>query len=424
MDGTLVATTQNAELQALGTGGQLAVQAWDQIVGHLRRSRGAAHAALLAEPNPDAARGVTDWYAEGNGDGPPLESLPPAEREAARAEFTRLFNDVRAESDALRRSTRENERFLGDLLAQALVIPAPDCLRVVGGQPVLVAWAHAPVGAPPAPELLIGLLAGRTAPPPDAAPMRIVGPPAPVRRRSWAPLAAAGAALSLLLLVPLLLWADPFRWFEASPPQCVVRPEGVSLLNDLRAEEAREGALRAEIARLNLSLGDRRTACAPLPPAAERRRAAPVAPPAPPPAAPRPQSADAERAREQGARGGRIQVILAWDDENDLDLSIACPDREVIFFRNRRACGGELDLDQNALGARSRQPVESVVFAQEPAPGTYRIVVANFQHNPPAPRSSAFRVTVRQEGRPDRVFTGSAAPGPGAPVGAFDVPAR
>jgi hypothetical protein len=131
MDGTLVATTQNAELQALGTGGQLAVQAWDQIVGHLRRSRGAAHAALLAEPNPDAARGVTDWYAEGNGDGPPLESLPPAEREAARAEFTRLFNDVRAESDALRRSTRENERFLGDLLAQALVIPAPDCLRVV-----------------------------------------------------------------------------------------------------------------------------------------------------------------------------------------------------------------------------------------------------------------------------------------------------
>ena len=68
--------------------------------------------------------------------------------------------------------------------------------------------------------------------------------------------------------------------------------------------------------------------------------------------------------------------------------------------------------------------MESVVFAQEPAPGTYRIVVANFQHNPPAPRSSAFRVTVRQEGRPDRVFTGSAAPGPGAPVGAFDVPAR
>ncbi len=456
MDGTLIATTRNAELQALGTGGQLAVQAWDQITGYLRRGRGAAHAALFAEPNPDANRGVTDWYAEGSGDAPPLESLPPAEREAARAEFTRLYNDVREESEALRRGARENERFLGELLALALVLPATDCLRVVGGKPVLVAWAHSPVGAPPAPELLIGMLSGRAGAAPGAGPMRIVGPPVPVRRRPWAALAAAGAALLLLPLALLVLWADPFRWFEASAPVCVVEPGNAALLEDLRAEEAREVALRAEIARLSLSLGDRRVACpapaaAPAQPAQQQpQRAAPATPPQPPPQAqqeeppppqpppqtqqqeppappqeqqPRNADADAKRAQEQGARGGRVQIILAWDDQNDLDLSVVCPGGRRIFHRNRVDCGGELDVDRNAEGRLTPRPVESIVFGQEPEHGTYRIAVHNFRHNPPAPPASAYRVTVRQEGVPDRVFSGSATPGGPAEVGTFDVPA-
>ena len=118
-----------------------------------------------------------------------------------------------------------------------------------------------------------------------------------------------------------------------------------------------------------------------------------------------------------------MQIILAWDDRNDLDLSVVCPGGRRIFHRNRVDCGGELDVDRNAEGQLTARPVESVVFAQEPAPGTYRIAVHHYQSNPPAPPSSPFRVTVRQEGVPDRVFTGNAAPGPVAEVGTFDVPA-
>ena len=413
-DGSLIATTRNAELQVLGTGGQLAVQAWDQISGYLRRARSPAHAALFAEPNPDADRGITDWYAGVQGAAPPLESLPDAAQEAARAEFARLYGDIREEAGRLRASTRESERFLGELLALALITPATDCLRVVGGQPVLVAWGHAKLGEAPSPELLIGMTRRRG----GAGAMQIVGPPAaPPEKRSW--LSWLLGLLGLLLLL-LLLWRDPFGWFKAALPQCVVQPGNAELLDELRAAQAREAALRTDIAGEMLRLGDRRTAC---PPPEPPPRPRPPEPPRVTPPPPAPRQEDADRARREGARSGRVQIILAWDDRNDLDLVMICPNGERLYFDHRQACGAVLDVDRNAgNSALSPTPVENIVFAAEPAPGRYRIIVWHFQNNPPAPASSPYRVTVKREGRPDQVFTGRVAAGQQVEVGHFDVP--
>ena len=118
MDGVLIATTRNADVQALGTGGQLAVHAWDQITGYLTRRLGADHAALFAEPAPDPTRGVTDWYAEGQGQAVPLDSLPPDQQAAVRAVFTRLFSAIQADVETLRQSRQEGDRFLAELLEQ------------------------------------------------------------------------------------------------------------------------------------------------------------------------------------------------------------------------------------------------------------------------------------------------------------------
>jgi hypothetical protein len=416
-DGSLIATTRNAELQVLGTGGQLAVQAWDQITGYLRRARSPAHAALFAEPNPDADRGITDWYATGQGAAPPLETLPDAAQEAARAEFARLYGDIREEADRLRASTRESERFIGELIALALITPATDCLRVMGGQPVLVAWGHAKLGEAPSPELLIGMTRRRGSG--GLAPMQIVGPPAePPAKRPLLFWLLGLLGLLLLLLLLLLLWRDPLGWFKAALPQCVVQPGNAELLDELRAAQAREAALRADLAREMLRLGDRRTACPPPePPPPPQRRV--EQPPPPPP----PRQEDTERARREGARSGRVQIILAWDDRNDLDLMMICPNGERLYFDNRRACGAELDVDRNAgNSALIATPVENIVFAAEPAPGRYRIMVWHFQNNPPAPASSPYRVTLKREGRPDQVFTGRVAAGQQVEVGHFDVP--
>ncbi len=117
-------------------------------------------------------------------------------------------------------------------------------------------------------------------------------------------------------------------------------------------------------------------------------------------------------------------MILAWDDRNDLDLAVICPDGRRIDYRTRSACGGALDVDRNAMTPGepvTRTPVESISFPTTPAPGRYRIVVDYFgrRDGPTSP----FRVTIRQAGQPDRVIRGVAREGQReVVVGEFTVP--
>lgn len=420
MEPNLIATTRNAELQPLASGGQSVTDVWQQIAGHLGRTLGPAHAAFLAEPQPDQDRGVTDWYSTAEGGAAVLEEMPEPAREAGRATLTRLVQEVQAEIAKLRASRRDADKLLAELLALALVTPSPSSVRMVGTQPVLVAWGHAAIHAPPAPELLLGQLSRAPGIASGSGNMEIVGPPPPEAvRRPWLAMAALLLALLLLLLLALLLWRDPFGWFRAPPQQCVVEPGGLELMERLRLEQDREGQLRQQIARELQRLGDRRLACPPVPRPPEPRPPEPVPTPAPPPPQPSP---DAERARREGARSGRIQVILAWDDVNDLDLSVVCPNGRRIDYRQTSACGGTLDVDRNAGGSGTNRPVENVVFERDPPPGRYRIEIHHFASYPGGPRVSPWRVTLRREGRPDETFSGQIATGQRVTVTTFDVP--
>lgn len=100
-----------------------------------------------------------------------------------------------------------------------------------------------------------------------------------------------------------------------------------------------------------------------------------------------------------------MQVILAWDDLNDVDIYVQCPNGQWIFYKSPRGCGGELDIDHNVERADAIiDPVENVVWLNDPPPGQYRIEV----HLPTArqSRQSPYRVTLRREGKPDMVFQG------------------
>jgi hypothetical protein len=417
MDGSLITTTHNADLQSLGTGGQRAVLAWDQIAGYVRRSLGPAHAALFAEPNQDPNRGTTEWYAQDPGTARTLSSLAGPEREAATAELARLHGEIKETSERLRKSTREDERFLGEMLELALIVPGPDYAYVVGTQPVLVAWGHTLVGAAAAPELLIGRIAsasGRAASRGSAeGPMTIVGPPAAVGNWPWKLLAGLLMLAALLLLLPtVLLHLDPFNWFSVGKLQCVASPADLGLQDEIRTAQQREGRLRNEIARVSLELGDRRVSCPPRIMEAPRVVSPPQA------------NQDIDRARQGGARTGKVQVILAWDDRDDLDLSVICPTGQRIYFNVRSACGGTLDIDRNHQNPVINNPVENVVFDQPPAPGRYRIQVKKYQHRQGSPARTPYRVTVRIEGQPDKTYTGTVGPDEVVDVGQFDVPPR
>jgi hypothetical protein len=88
-----------------------------------------------------------------------------------------------------------------------------------------------------------------------------------------------------------------------------------------------------------------------------------------------------DRVAREGGAAGQVQISLAWEDRNDLDLHVYAPSGERIYFNNRKsACGGVLDVDMNAQPTSST-PVENVVWAKDAPSGTYRVGVHFYRHH-------------------------------------------
>ena len=88
-----------------------------------------------------------------------------------------------------------------------------------------------------------------------------------------------------------------------------------------------------------------------------------------------------ERLEREGGKTGAVQVSLAWDDYNDLDLHLFCPSGERIYFNNKESdCGGELDVDMNVKPV-SNNAVENVVWPKNPPKGTYKAGVHFYKHH-------------------------------------------
>lgn len=429
MPGSLIAATYARDLTPLSAAGQPVAQAWAQVDAYLRRARGPQHAELFAEPNFDPESGRTDWYAPIDGTPRALDALDEPARAEALALLDTLRRDIETEAAALSASNRPADAALGELLRLALRIPATDYVRVVGKQPVLFGWGHEQGGRSVTPEALVRLVAApKPPPPPPVVPAQpAAGPVATAlvetapRRGVWRWLLAALLAL-LLLLALLVLLFDPFGWFRVPPIQCLIPQAETGLLEEQRTLQRSEEALRNELARLRQELGNRRLACpAPTPTPTPTPRPQQRTEQAPPPQ-PQPPNQDVQRAERERAQTGRMQIILAWDDTNDLDLSVRCPNGALISFNSRNACGGVLDVDANSPdGPRTRQPVENVAWTAEPPAGRYTVFVTHYarQGGPPA---SDFRVTVRMTGQPDRVYRGRATENQRVQVTTIDWP--
>jgi hypothetical protein len=391
-----IATTRQRDFQPLATAGQTAVESWSVLVALLARELSPAHAAFFAEPVENPARGEIDWYADSDGEMIPLPLADPAIQAAATAERNRLEQDIRALAARKRIARSEGERFLGEMIGLALSIPGDDYVYVLSNRPVLVAWGHARTGALPEQAPVVGYR--QSAP----TPMRILPPPGlPIAMslvRRWL-LPVLLAALLLPVIGLLLMYFDPYGWFAVAGPQCRIADGQPALLAELQDATGRESVLRAELAQVAEAAGRRRLQCPPV-------RVQAPAPPQPPA---RPPSDDVRRAEERGAHRGRLQIILAWEDRNDLDLYVGCPGGALINFDHKAACGGRLDVDANGdARVANASPVENVYF-NAPAPGTYRVIVDPYEMR--VGPESHFRVTIRREGEPDRVVEGTARNG-------------
>jgi hypothetical protein len=123
------------------------------------------------------------------------------------------------------------------------------------------------------------------------------------------------------------------------------------------------------------------------------------------PMAERQDDIDAEIRQRLLKAGGRfencsIRATLIWNNFNDLDLHVVTPDRDHIYYGNRTSrCGGALDVDRNATGRETREPVENIRWPKGTAkPGKYRVYVQNFAEHERNGKDTPFKVELDLDG--------------------------
>jgi hypothetical protein len=126
------------------------------------------------------------------------------------------------------------------------------------------------------------------------------------------------------------------------------------------------------------------------------------------------------RLSREKARTGDITISLAWDTYDDLDLHVILPSGGELSFSSPILMGGLacLDVDMNAGGRDSKEPVENVYLGDaekqiEAAHGKYKVFVRNFDyHTMDRTAAIPWRVVIQKNGQTERYFGKCQGSGP------------
>jgi hypothetical protein len=80
---------------------------------------------------------------------------------------------------------------------------------------------------------------------------------------------------------------------------------------------------------------------------------------------------------------GDVQVLLNWENYNDLDLFCIDPNNDIISFQNTKVpSGGQLEIDMNAQYPGSITPIENIYWPRGGAPnGKYSVYLVYYNQH-------------------------------------------
>lgn len=98
--------------------------------------------------------------------------------------------------------------------------------------------------------------------------------------------------------------------------------------------------------------------------------------------------------------GGDVQVLLSWNNYNDLDLICTDPDGNAVSFNNRRVpSGGQLEIDMNVEYPDRQDPIENIYWPTGGAPnGTYHVYLLYFKQHTNI-KDTPYKITVKYGGK-------------------------
>lgn len=105
---------------------------------------------------------------------------------------------------------------------------------------------------------------------------------------------------------------------------------------------------------------------------------------------------------------GDVQILLSWQNYNDLDLICTDPFGETIFFRNRRVpSGGQLEIDMNVEFPDTKTPIENIYWEPGTAPdGTYNVYLQYYKKHEQLKDNTPYNIKINYGGKTE-VFEGS-----------------
>ncbi len=98
---------------------------------------------------------------------------------------------------------------------------------------------------------------------------------------------------------------------------------------------------------------------------------------------------------------GEVQILLSWNNYNDLDLCCTDPQEEKVWYKNKRVTsGGQLEIDMNIEYPDSKNPIENIYWPTGGAPnGTYNVYLLYFKKHEPNINETPYAIKVKYGGK-------------------------